>query len=261
MDPRYRTLTHRAARPVRVRIERAGWSAYASLARYHYRAGAPATCVLVLAARLRGEHAGVLVVSMPTLNGAWRRAWGDRYIGRDAPGKRRAARDLNAEVRTISRVIVHPRYRALGVATSLVRAYLRRPLTPRTETLAAMGRFCPFFERAGMRPVPLPAQPRHTRLRRALRACAVPLEQLADRDRAACLTRDPRVRAALRTWAGASRGTRSLARRGRWVHLACLAAGALIARPIAYIHERKAACQSGKHPRRPTNSANGSRAN
>src|SRR5262249_17312146 len=51
-----------------------------ALARFHYRAGPPATCVRVLSAadRQTGELIGVLTVSMPTLNAPWRsEAWPD----------------------------------------------------------------------------------------------------------------------------------------------------------------------------------------
>ncbi|HYE01768.1 MAG TPA: GNAT family N-acetyltransferase [Phycisphaerales bacterium] len=135
----------------RIDLEPGTRADYAALARFHYRAGAPATMVGVVRAVEpgRGELAGVLVVSMPTLNGPWRElAWPGRYAG---PDRRRGLRRLNAEVRTISRVVVEPRYRGLGLGRRLVEAYLRRPLTAATEAVAAMGGACPFFARAGMR--------------------------------------------------------------------------------------------------------------
>src|SRR5205823_1709377 len=110
--------------------------------------------------------AAVLVVSMPTLNGRWRElAWPGRFCGGD---QRACARRLNEEVRTISRVIVEPRWRGLGVATRLVREYLRSPLTEKTEAAAAMGVCCPFFEAAGMRAWRLEPDRRGVRLLGAL---------------------------------------------------------------------------------------------
>ncbi len=130
---------------------------YRALAHLHYRAGEPAAVVRVLRA-VRDVPApidpsgkllaGVLLVSMPTLNASWRdRAWPGFFHTGD---KSLNAQRLNARLRTISRVIVEARSRGLGVATALVRAYLRDPLTPGTEALASMGAVCPFFERAGM---------------------------------------------------------------------------------------------------------------
>ena len=53
-------------------------------------------------------------------------------------------------MRTISRVIVDPRCRGVGLAVRLVRHALEDATTPYTEAIAAMGRVHPFFEKAGM---------------------------------------------------------------------------------------------------------------
>jgi N-acetylglutamate synthase-like GNAT family acetyltransferase len=57
---------------------------------------------------------------------------------------------VNRHVRTISRVIVHPQFRALGIASQLVRRILQDCPTRYVEAVAAMGAVHPFFERAGM---------------------------------------------------------------------------------------------------------------
>lgn len=135
---------------------------YAPLAAHHYLRRRPvtATAVWVLAdARptvvgrylgRRGEArpVGVLVVSLPALACALRDvALGGRYRGLSRSA---AARLLNAEVRCISRVVVHPQWRGLGLAVRLVRHALDHAATAYTEALAAMGRVHPFFKRAGM---------------------------------------------------------------------------------------------------------------
>jgi ABC-type lipoprotein export system ATPase subunit/GNAT superfamily N-acetyltransferase len=51
----------------------------------------------------------------------------------------------------IARVVVHPTYRGCGVGQALVRAYLKH--RPDCDTLAAMAKFNPVFEKAGMRRV------------------------------------------------------------------------------------------------------------
>jgi ABC-type lipoprotein export system ATPase subunit/GNAT superfamily N-acetyltransferase len=51
----------------------------------------------------------------------------------------------------IARVIVHPTYRGCGLGQRLIREYLN--LHPDADTVAAMARFNPVFERAGMRRV------------------------------------------------------------------------------------------------------------
>ncbi|MGP1273608.1 MAG: GNAT family N-acetyltransferase [Phycisphaerales bacterium] len=207
---------------------------YDALAPLHYRAGPPATLARILIARDddRGELAGVLVVSRPTLNGAWRRhAWPGRY---DTGDKRARARRINAELRTISRVIVDPRYRGRGVGVRLVAAYLDRPDTPRTEAIAAMGAVCPFFERAGMRLVRTGPAERDLDLLRALARVGWPS------DPGACAMRlvrrgAPDAERALRAWARRSASTRSLTEPAE---LACAAAGALLGPAAAYAHDR-----------------------
>lgn len=178
---------------------------YDRLARFHYRAGRPATFVhvLTLADPAEGELAGVLVVSMPTLDSAWReQAWPGRFRTGD---RRLDARRINRDLRTISRVVVDPRWRGLGVATRIVRAYLCNPLTPCTEAVAAMGVCCPFFERAGMRAHPPTERAEDERLHRALGELGLRLESLAGRR---AIPR-PAVRL-LRIWARSSKATRSL---------------------------------------------------
>ncbi len=127
---------------------------YSAMSQWHYRSRRPAAIVRVLVAESiapvpnQATCLGVLVVSMPVLNGRWRNlAWPGRYSTGD---KRSDARRLNAEVRTISRVVIDPRARGLGVATRLVRAYLSDAITPATEAIAAMASFSSFFDAAGM---------------------------------------------------------------------------------------------------------------
>jgi len=209
----------------RPRIEPGDRQDYGRLARYHYLAGAPATIArrasgapVILRAVDPGQPdvlVGVLVVSMPTLNARWRRlAWGERY---QTPDRRLNARRLNGELRTISRVIVEPRYRAMGVASALVRAYLREPETPATEAFAAMGGASPFFERAGMTAYAVPLAARDLRLLDAFEAAGLETTGLLDpsaRARWTAAPRSPRARLVqreLRVWARANKGTRRLA--------------------------------------------------
>jgi GNAT superfamily N-acetyltransferase len=136
---------------------------YNALEEHHYRAARPATATRVLAfrcasrsvaERFRGDRTGrqtvaVLIESLPSLACTMRNwALRDRYGNWQAPQQR--ATMLNREVRVISRVVVHPCWRGIGLAVRLVRAALDKPTTLYTEALAAMGKVNPFFERAGM---------------------------------------------------------------------------------------------------------------
>lgn len=191
------------------------------LARFHYAAGRPGPIARILRAVDEGQTVGVLVASMPTLNGRWRAiAWPGDY---DTPDQRENAQRLNHDVRVISRVIVDPRYRGRGIAVRLVRAYLGNPCTARTEAVAAMAHACPFFERAGMRRVDLPPSKADAKLLHALERHGV--------DPADLLSHPPEsVAGALRTWARA--------RKLRGGDIAGRAFAALTHPPVALVHDR-----------------------
>lgn len=203
---------------------------YESLARLHYRASSPATIARVVSAHDEGsgELAGVLVTSRPTLNAAWREsAWPGRFgVGT----MRERAERLNAELRTITRVIVDPRFRGMGLASRLVRAYLAHAETACTEAVAAMGTISPFFERAGMRAVPVVAHARTHRLARRLASLG-----LGCADLLGSLEEEGELARALRVWARGSAATRRIAA-GPVREIARSAACALLAPPVAYAH-------------------------
>lgn len=226
---------------MRIKIEAGNRDDYALLARFHYRAGMPATCCQVLRATARAdlgpadsgagsglEVVGVLVVSMPVLNAGWRAiAWPDLHAS--ALGRRERSIDLNRRIRTISRVVVDPRFRGTGVARRLVRAYLDRPLTERTEATAAMGASCPFFARAGMREIRWPHAPAIRQLAHRLKRTGVDAVRLADLRYARKVTMRPDVRRALRAWLRSGRQFRGVAG-GSWA-IRAAAAGARLAAP------------------------------
>lgn len=212
---------------------------YATLERFHYRAGPPATFARVLCAHERDREGclGVLVVSHPTLNGRWRDiAW----PGERPRDKAESAAWLNQEVRCISRVIVDPRARGRSIASSLVRAYLAHPDTPRTEAIAAMGSACPFFASAGMREVSIARTARDESLARSLARAGLRGHQCADlslvRRR---LSRSPMLRHAVERWARASRATSHWCDGevdvARLAELVCLGAGGLVYPPRVFV--------------------------
>lgn len=223
-------------------------SQYDALSRWHYRAGWPATCVRLLSARpthdhrcrSRGRVAGVLVVSMPAINGPWReRVWPGRYapLERSRACRRECLCTLNQEVRVISRVVVHPSWRGSGVGTALVAAYLRSPLSVHTEALSAMGAFCGVFTGAGMVEVECEPARRVVRLRTALRDLGIEPWRLSDPDALLARCEGPRrecLEAELRRFAIGHRDTRALAS-SSLRELIAVAARRAACRPRAYV--------------------------
>lgn len=124
---------------------------YAELARFHYLAGRPATIAAVVAARYFPDNdgpervVGVAVLSWPSALNASRHQVFD--IKRLRFGQR--LRWVNANLRTVSRVIVHPQFRSLGLSTRLIAAAVERCDTPYVEAVARMGHAHPLFDHAG----------------------------------------------------------------------------------------------------------------
>ena len=151
--------------PGELRIERGTAADYRALQAYHYRPGRPATWARIWTIRYVPPHgdsrgnlrapaaaaavtsrvAAVAVVSYPIPNCLPRR----RALGLVC-SRADELRFANRHIRTISRVIVHPQFRALGLSAILVRWICEHCDTRYIEALAAMGRAHPFFERAGM---------------------------------------------------------------------------------------------------------------
>jgi hypothetical protein len=92
----------------------------------------------------------VAVLSYPTLNCRAREH--ALHLHQLQPKDR--YRFLNQNLRTISRVIIHPQFRSLGLASALVQKLCLESKTPYVEALAAMGRAHPLFQKAGMTLIP-----------------------------------------------------------------------------------------------------------
>jgi len=124
---------------------------YFDLHRFHYCPKPPATWAAIWAVRYHEPDTpprtvGVAVLSWPTPCNAGRQAW---FNTRDSPFGQRLSW-INQHLRTISRVILHPQFRGIGLATDLVRYTLAHAPTRFTEATARLAMVHPFFERAGM---------------------------------------------------------------------------------------------------------------
>jgi ABC-type transport system involved in cytochrome c biogenesis ATPase subunit len=125
-----------------MRVEEGCFADYKRLGVFHYRSGrcSPPRKIFRL---VRGDElCGVIVYSYPSPVAFGRsRVWKGSF------------KQLQEEMSTVSRVVVHPKYRSIGLGVKLVRETLRRVGTPCVEALAVMARYNPFFERAGMRKI------------------------------------------------------------------------------------------------------------
>ena len=136
-------------------IQPAPMGAYETLARFHYRDKTlgPYTHLFAIydehpCRKLTTPAAGVIVYRPPVPNLAIRNSVMDGFF----TGLSRTAglTRLNEHVRCISRVIIDPRYRGLGLASRLVKETMPLTGAAMVEACSVMGGFHPFFRRAGM---------------------------------------------------------------------------------------------------------------
>lgn len=229
---------------------------YFALKAHHYRPGNPATMTRTLAIhddrpsasdRMHGRAAAprpvaVLVESLPALSCRLRdEALNGRY-GHLKPRPRSAL--LNEELRCISRVIVDPRYRGLGLAVRLVKHALATATTRYTEAIAVMGRVSPFFERAAMTAYQRPPLESEQRALASLQHAGIePLdlampESAARRIESLCPSVRCFVERELMRWYRGGAGRR-VACQPTLNDILHAAGQRLLARPIYYLHENR----------------------
>jgi len=171
---------------------------YESLSHYHYRQHhiGPYAAIFALRGKFRTpprfasqseaggctaeklEIAGVIVYAMPTAGAQMRNAaTGGVFAGLD---KCTRLKLISKNIRTISRVIIEPRFRSLGLAARLVKETMPIMGVPFIEALAVMGRVNPFFEKAGMTRYEPPASATSARLIEAFSSVGVDEQDLID---------------------------------------------------------------------------------
>ena len=128
-----------------LRIEEGSLEDYKRLAEFHYRSsGHPPPLKVFVLKRRDDEPIGVILYSWPPAN----------VFGRkQALGKILTLRELNQKLAIISRVVLHPKYRSIGLGIRLVKETLPLVGRPYVETIAVMARYNPFFEKAGMKKI------------------------------------------------------------------------------------------------------------
>jgi hypothetical protein len=172
------TVTHR------LEITEGSKADYESLSHYHYRENhlGPYCAIYALKGSFRTAEklgtVGVIVYSMPTAGCQMRTiTTGNLFSGLD---KSTRLKLINKNIRTISRVIIEPRFRSLGLAARLVKETMPIMNVPFVEALAVMGRISPFFEKAGMTRYDPPASAACVRLTEVLAAIGVDEQDLID---------------------------------------------------------------------------------
>jgi len=108
---------------------------------FHYRSSKPGA-VRKIFALVRGEElCGVIIYNYPPLTCSGRRMV--------LPGLK--PKQLNSQLSMIGRVVVHPKYRSVGLGAKLIRETLALAGTDCVELVAVMAKYNQFAEKAGMR--------------------------------------------------------------------------------------------------------------
>jgi len=137
-----------------VQIKKGSIEDYRKLSRFHYRSKSheeseglrARDCYKLL---FKEELIGVIVYSRSYLNLKPRNmVFGKRYVF--TPGDLHTANLINEEIARISRVVIHPKFRGIGLGSYLVKETMQKVDVKVIEALAVMARYNPFFEKAGM---------------------------------------------------------------------------------------------------------------
>lgn len=121
---------------------------------------------------------GVIVYSMPACSSQLRNAATGGLFNK--LGSTATMQLINKNVRTISRVVIEPRYRNLGLGYKLVGKTMPLLQMPYIEALAVMGKVNPFFEKAGMMKFEGPRQTKNVKLLQALSVIGIEESDLVD---------------------------------------------------------------------------------
>ena len=113
------------------------------LAAFHYRGHNIAPARKIFRMTRGDELCGVIVYSYPP----------PACYGRGLVLPRMTMQQLNQQLSIINRVVIHPKYRTIGLGEKLIRDTLPQAGTPYVEMVAVMAKYSPFAERAGMRKV------------------------------------------------------------------------------------------------------------
>ena len=113
------------------------------LAGFHYRSHRVAATREIFCLWRGHELCGVIVYSYPPI----------ACFGRRRVLPKMSVKELNRKVSIISRVVVHPKYRSIGLGAKLVRETLPLVGTPYVEMVAVMAKYNPFGEKAGMQKI------------------------------------------------------------------------------------------------------------
>ncbi len=123
-----------------MKIEKGTRADWQKLAPFHYRGHKIAPARKIFRMTRGDELCGVIVYSYPP----------PACFGRCQVLPRMIMQQLNQQLSIINRVVIHPKYRTIGLGEKLIHDTLPQAGTPYVEMVAVMAKYSPFAEKAGM---------------------------------------------------------------------------------------------------------------
>lgn len=132
-----------------IRVKLGSVADWRRLSGFHYRSHHVAAPREIYCLWRGNELCGVIVYAFPPPN----------CSGRHLVLQKMRLKELNKCLSIISRVVVHPKYRTIGLGAKLIRETLPKVKTPYVEMIAVMPKYNPFAEHAGMQKVSVSEPP------------------------------------------------------------------------------------------------------
>jgi GNAT superfamily N-acetyltransferase len=123
-----------------MRVEEATRQDWQKLSSFHYRGHKVAVPRKIFRLVRGDELCGVIVYSYPP----------PACYGRRMVLPRMTIQEINKQLSIINRVVIHPKYRTVGLGAKLIRETMPLVGTRYVELIAVMAKYSPFAEKAGM---------------------------------------------------------------------------------------------------------------
>ncbi len=126
-----------------MKIEQGTKEDWKKLSAFHYRGHGVSVPRKIFRMARGDELCGVIVYTYPP----------PACYGRRLVLPRMTMAEINQKLSTINRIVIHPKYRTIGLGEKIIRDTLPQAGTPYVELIAVMAKYSPFAEKAGMRKV------------------------------------------------------------------------------------------------------------
>ncbi len=120
---------------------------YKKLSKFHYRQAKLGAVKNIYKLTYKDNTIGVIVVTYPHLALKGRNIFNNNKYSKMT---KENCTKINEEYECISRVVLHPSYRGIGLAYYFLKEYFKLSECKYIETLAVMSKYSPFFDKAGM---------------------------------------------------------------------------------------------------------------